>query len=175
MQVSAAIRIIESRIEGTVEDIETSREVVEGEAFRDDNVRVTSLVNQHFRIAADTEMGRLNKSLGFAFEFGDQRIVFTGDTGPFGRLVEFTRGADILVAEMASYADRAGVPPHIVPHMDHEHLSPTEVGRLAERAGVRVLILSHIGSVGEADVAEIRRNFSGEVIVGQDMATFVLN
>lgn len=175
MNVSASIRIVENRISGTVEDFVSSQEVTEGEVYRDDNVRVTALVNQHFRIAADTEMGRANKSLGFAFEFGDRRVVFTGDTGPFGRLVEFAQGADVLVAEMASYADRAQVPPHIVPHMDYEHLSPTEVGRLAQRAGVEVLVLSHIGFVGEADIAEIRRNFSGELVVGEDMATFVLN
>lgn len=175
MNVSASIRIVENRMQGSVADFVSSREVVEGEVYRDDNVRVTAIVNQHFRIAADTEMGRANKSLGFAFSFGDHRIVFSGDTGPFERLVEFAQGADILVAEMASYTDREQVPPHILPHMDHEHLSPTEVGRLAERAGVRILVLSHIGVVGAADLDEIRRNFSGELVVGEDMSTVVLN
>ncbi|WP_120076084.1 MBL fold metallo-hydrolase [Aurantiacibacter odishensis] len=175
MDLSAEIRIVENRITATVEDHVKSQEIAPGEIYRDDRVIVTALENHHYRFAAETDVGRSNSSLAFAFEMADQRIVFTGDTGPFDELADFARGADILVAEMASYADRNSVPDFVIPHMDREHLSPTEAGRLAAAAGVETLILSHIGVVGEDDIAEIKRHFSGRVIAGEDLMTFPLD
>ena len=175
MDLSAQIRIIENRMTATVADHVRSQEVAPGEIYRDERVTVTASENHHYRFAAETDAGRANSSLAFAFETANQRIVFTGDTGPFEELADFARGADILVAEMASLADRAHVPPHVIPHMEREHLSPTEAGRLAAAAGVKTLILSHIGIVGKDDITEIKRHFSGRVIAGEDLMTFPLD
>ena len=175
MDLSAQIRIVEIRMTATVEDHVRSREITPGEVYRDERVTVTALENHHYRFAAETDAGRANSSLAFAFQTANQRIVFTGDTGPFDELADFARGADILVAEMASFADRTEVPDFVIPHMEREHLSPTEAGRLAAAAGVKTLILSHIGIVGEDDIAEIKRHFSGRVIAGEDLMTFPLD
>jgi ribonuclease BN (tRNA processing enzyme) len=64
------------------------------------------------------------------------------------------------------------VPPDVLAHMLEEHLTATEVGKLAAEAQVGTLVLSHIRHVSEEDVAEIRRHFDGEVIVGSDLDTF---
>ena len=175
MDLSAQIRIVENRMTRTVEGYVQSREIGPGEVYRDERVTVTALENHHYRFAAETDAGRANTSLAFAFQTANQRIVFTGDTGPFDELANFTRGADILVAEMASLADRAQVPPHVIPHMEKEHLSPAEAGRLAAAAGAKTLILSHIGIVGEDDITEIKRHFSGRVVSGEDLMTFPLD
>lgn len=172
--VSAKIRIVENRIPTKLEDFVASREFTGGEIYRDANVVVTALENQHFRLAADSDMAKENKSYTLAFAFDGMRVVFTGDTGPFHGLTEFTRGADVLVAEMASYTDVQMVPEIIRPHMEHEHLSPTAVGQLAHRAGVKVLVLSHIGIVTEEDMAAVRKEFSGQIVLGSDLMTIPL-
>jgi ribonuclease BN (tRNA processing enzyme) len=56
--------------------------------------------------------------------------------------------------------------------MDVEHLSPAQVGDLAAQAGVGKLVLSHVGKVSEADLAQVRAHYSGPVVLGQDLQTF---
>jgi ribonuclease BN (tRNA processing enzyme) len=53
--------------------------------------------------------------------------------------------------------------------MDVEHLSPAQVGDLATKAGVRKLVLSHVGKVSEEDLAQVRAHYSGPVVLGQDL------
>lgn len=64
------------------------------------------------------------------------------------------------------------MPPQIVQHMLAEHLTPPELGKLARDAGVKTLVLSHIGAVGKSDVVEIRKVFSGRIVVGRDLLIF---
>jgi ribonuclease BN (tRNA processing enzyme) len=47
-----------------------------------------------------------HKSYSFRFETPSRVIVFTSDTGPFTGLVEFAKGADLLVAEANSIEQR---------------------------------------------------------------------
>lgn len=53
--------------------------------------------------------------------------------------------------------------------MHAEHLSPTQVGRLAAAAAVRTVVLSHYTEASAEDLAAIRREFAGEVIAGTDL------
>lgn len=168
LQVSANIRIVENRLPLTPAQFLTASEYGQNPVYADDRVKVTSIVNRHFRFAPDSPTA-VNKSYSLRFETAGKVIVFTGDTGPDPRVDALAQGADVLIAEMASYTDRTLVPPMILKHMDEEHLSPTEVGKLAARAGVKKLVLSHIGVVGDADLAEIKRHYSGPVVLGTDL------
>ena len=73
---------------------------------------------------------------------------------------------------MASPADQKNLPPRLQSHVEQEHLSPAAVGEMAERAGVRTLLLSHLKSVTPNDLAEIRRHFRGNVVAGEDLQRF---
>lgn len=173
LQVSANMRIVENRLPLTPDQFLTAREFGPNPVYADDHVKVTAGDNHHFRFGADSPAAT-NRSYGLRFEAGGKVIVFTGDTGPDARVDALAKGADVLIAEMASYKDRTMVPPQIVKHMDEEHLSPTEVGKLAARAGVKKLVLSHIGIVGNDDMAEIKRHYSGEVVLGTDLAKIAI-
>lgn len=165
---SAEIRMNEGRFPQPPGTFLGAVEYGEGTIYQDDRVKVTAVENTHFNFPENSPAAR-NKSYSLKFETGGKVIVFTGDTGPSKAVEDLARGADVLVAEMVSAADRAAVPPSVLKHMDQEHLSPTEVGKMAQRAGVATLVLSHIGVVAEADIAEVHRNFSGRIIVGRDM------
>ena len=169
LQVSANIRMVENRLPLTPDQFLQATEFTQNPVFQDDRVTVTAVENHHFRFGPESPAAA-NKSYSLRFETGGKVIVFTGDTGPDPRVEELARGADVLFAEMVSAADRLVVPPQVLRHMDEEHLSPTAVGQLATRAGVKKLVLTHIGDVSEADIAEVRRNYFGELIVGTDLA-----
>ncbi|MXO73317.1 MBL fold metallo-hydrolase [Alteraurantiacibacter buctensis] len=173
LQVSANIRMVENRLPLTPDQFLHATQFTQNPVYQDDRVTVTAIENHHFRFGPESPAAT-NKSYSLRFETGGRVIVFTGDTGPDPRVDELARGADIMFAEMVSAADRLAVPPQVLRHMDEEHLSPTEVGLLATRAGVRKLVLTHIGDVSEEDIAEVRRNYSGELVVGTDLAEIAL-
>lgn len=173
MGLSARIRTAEQGFKKTPEEFVVAHEYVAGKIFDDGNVRVTALSNSHYDFKPGIP-AEINKSYSLRFEAKGRSIVFTGDTGPSAALAEFAKGADVLVSEMASHADRESVPPFVRAHMDREHLSPIEVGKLAAAAGVKTLILTHIGVTGQSDVDEIRSVFSGKIILGTDMMNVAL-
>lgn len=170
MAISARIRGAEGGAMRPVTTFLSARDVQAGPIFKDDAVTVTAITNTHYELV-DKAAAPDAQSLSYRFTFGGKSVVFTGDTGPSPQLAMFAKGADVLVAEMVTPADRAAVPPQVQQHMDLEHLSPAQVGDLARQAGVAKLVLSHVGKVSEQDLAEVRAHYSGPVVLGQDLQT----
>ncbi|MEE2032888.1 cyclic nucleotide-degrading phosphodiesterase [Rhodococcus chondri] len=85
-------------------------------------------------------------------------LVYTGDTGMCDSVVELARGADVLLSE-ASWTHAPGRRPEGV------HLSGTEAGQIAARAGVGELLLTHIPpwTSREDVIAEAKEQYSGPV------------
>jgi ribonuclease BN (tRNA processing enzyme) len=144
----------------------TARDVEPGLIYQDENVKVTAFENAHYHFPEGSLAAR-NRSYAYRFETPHKVIVFTGDTGEQPALAKFAEGADILVSEIVTNPDPTDF------HMSHEHLPPTQVGQLARDAKVKMLVLSHIVfGVTEADLAEIRKWYSGPVVLGADLQTF---
>jgi ribonuclease BN (tRNA processing enzyme) len=147
------------------------RDVQPGLVYADDTVRVTALENTHFQFAPGSRASP-NKSYAYRFQTPHKVVVFTGDTGAQPALAKFAEGADILVSEMVSPAVLKNVTEANRFHMVHEHLSPTEVGQLARDAKVKMLVLSHLVGAAPEDLAEIRKWYPGQVVLGEDLQTF---
>lgn len=173
MAPSARIRTAEQGLKRTVEEFTIGHEYSAGKIFDDGTVSILAMANSHFDLPAESPAAA-NRSYSLRFNAGGRSIVFTGDTGPSAALADFAKGADIMVSEMATHADREAVPPFVRAHMDREHLSPLEVGKLASAAGVKTLVLTHIGVTDQSDVDEIRTVFSGKIVVGSDMTRIAL-
>ncbi|MCK9897350.1 MBL fold metallo-hydrolase [Frankia sp. AgB32] len=104
---------------------------------------------------------------GIRIEAPTGSLGFTGDTGYNENLVTLARDADILLAE-ASLREPD--------HTNHGHLSGTEVGRVASRAGVRELVLTHFTAPEpawkQARQADAATEFSGPIHIGEPGMTF---
>ena len=72
-----------------------------------------------------------------------QVLIYTGDTGYFAELVDFSKYADILLADVYFFKDKAKMP---------NHLSSVEAGEIAAQANVKKLILTHLPQVGDLQV-----------------------
>ncbi|TDU88196.1 ribonuclease BN (tRNA processing enzyme) [Kribbella voronezhensis] len=100
-------------------------------------------------------------------EHGNKALVFTGDTGPNDALIEFARGADLLLSEAALKDDDPNNPVDL-------HLTPADAGEHAKRAGVKRLVITHVppwfNRLVQAEGA--RRTFPGEVLVATPNAVF---
>jgi ribonuclease BN (tRNA processing enzyme) len=84
-------------------------------------------------------------------------LVSSGDTGVCESVAELAVGADMFLCE-ASWTHAPERPKHL-------HLSGTEAGQLAKRAGVGELLLTHIPpwTSREDVIAEARAEFDGPV------------
>lgn len=98
------------------------------------------------------------ESFGIRVRTADGAILaYSGDTAMCDDVVELARDADVFLCE-ASWEHNAANPPGL-------HLSGREAGEIAERAGVKRLLLTHIPpwTSREAVLAEARAAFSGPV------------
>lgn len=93
---------------------------------------------------------------------GGGRIVYGADCRPNDELVDFARGADLLIAESTlPRPERTGI---------RGHLTPAEAGEHAEKAGVRELMLTHISDELDPEWAraEAQSTYSGPVRVASE-------
>jgi ribonuclease BN (tRNA processing enzyme) len=138
------------------------------EVMRDERVRVTAVLVEHPPVFP---------SFAFRFDTADGSVVFSGDTAPCRNVERLARGADVLVHEVMDLATLklGGLKPAQLRHMEISHTDATELGPLAERAGVKTLVLSHlvpgaINLVSDATWhAKVQRGYSGRVVVGRDL------
>ncbi|WP_295644208.1 MBL fold metallo-hydrolase [uncultured Corynebacterium sp.] len=87
-------------------------------------------------------------------------LVYTGDTAYTENLTHLAEGADVLLCE-ATWCDREfGMPQGM-------HMCGQDAGKIAEKAGVGTLILTHIPPWGddESAITAAKRHFTGPVEV----------
>ncbi|MGH3747903.1 MAG: MBL fold metallo-hydrolase [Micromonosporaceae bacterium] len=86
-------------------------------------------------------------------------FVYTSDTGLTDELIDFSRGAALLLAE-ATYPTEEGRD-----FTAHGHMGGAEAGRLAREAGVDHLVVTHLSDFSQAAETEghVRKHFDGRV------------
>lgn len=81
---------------------------------------------------------------GFRVEAAGKVIAFSGDTKPCEAMVQLGRGADLLIHE-CTFPEEALEFRRRTNIGTYAHTSPTELGKLATRAGVKSLVATHFG------------------------------
>ena len=171
-----------------------SRDVGTGVVYQDANVKVKAVENTHFHFLPGSPAFGKYKSYSYRFETPDRVVVFSGDTGPSDALTEFAKGADLLVTEVtypsveearAQQIQRgqwARMQPEqqesFLRHMAEEHITPEEVGKMAARAGVKTVVLTHLPATSDPNddyarfVVAVNKSFTGRVVVARDLMEF---
>jgi ribonuclease Z len=144
--------------EGAKIDVHEIREGVVYEA--PGKVKVTAFLVDHRPV---------EPAFGYRFDDGKHSIVITGDMRPNPNLIRFAAGADILVHEAyVGGGSSSGAGWSIRDY----HSSAREAGEAAEKAKVKILVLTHLipASATEQDfLKEAKSAFSGKIIVGRDL------
>lgn len=161
----------------------------DGLVYQDDLIRVTAAENTHYHNLPGTAAYLAgDKSFSYRFDTPARSVVFTGDTGPCAAVTRLAQGADVLVSEVISekfveqltraIPGQAKKREALAFHMLNEHLIPEEIGKMAEKAHVGAVILTHIvpGLDSETDAtaytAGVRKYYSGPVIAGRDLLEY---
>jgi ribonuclease Z len=121
---------------------------LEGQAVvvEDGGLKITAFLVDHRPVAP---------ALGYRFDYGGRSVVVSGDTAAYPPLAAVARGADVLVHEaqanhllaiVQGVAARAGRPRQakILADIPDYHTTPVEAARLANEAGVRLLVFTHL-------------------------------
>jgi ribonuclease BN (tRNA processing enzyme) len=143
-----------------------------GDVMSDDNVKVTSTLVDHPPVVP---------AFAYRFDARDRSIVISGDTSRSDNLVKLAKGADVLVhsAMYPAAIDRlaarlpnaAALKASILAHQT----SVEDAGRVAQAAGVKTLVLSHLVPPDDPEVTErmwidaAQIHFRGAVILGKDL------
>jgi ribonuclease BN (tRNA processing enzyme) len=143
-----------------------------GLVLKDDNVRVTAALVDHPPVVP---------AFAFRFDAADRSIVISGDTARSEAVVKLAANADVLVHSavylpaidrmVARVPNAARLKESIVAHQT----SVEDAGRVAQSAGVKTLVLSHLVPADDPEVTDAmwieaaRAHFRGDVVVGRDL------
>ena len=143
-----------------------------GPVMQDDNVKVTAALVHHPPVVP---------AFAYRFDAVDRSIVISGDTAPSDNLIKLAQGVDVLVHEalyvpgldrlVARVPNAATLKQSIMSH----HTTAEDAGRVAQAAGVKMLVLSHLVPPDDQAIADqmwidaARVHFRGPVIVGKDL------
>jgi ribonuclease BN (tRNA processing enzyme) len=143
-----------------------------GLVMQNEKVKVTSCLVRHPPI---------KQAYAYRFDAKDRSVVVSGDTAYAPELADFAKGADVLVHEVMylpgveALIKRLPNAKRLREHLIAAHTLPEDVGRIAERAGVNTLVLSHFvpgddPSITDEQWAEgARKHFKGRIVVGKDL------
>jgi ribonuclease BN (tRNA processing enzyme) len=100
-------------------------------------------------------------AIGYRFEDKEKAFVYSGDTDYCEEIIELSRDADVLLIE-CSFPDHLKVP---------GHLTPALAGKIASRAGVDKVILTHLyPPCDEEDILNAcLERYDGQVIIAKDL------
>lgn len=105
--------------------------------------------------AIEVQHAPVQPAYAYRFDYKGRSVVITGDTREHAPLIAASRGADVMLSEalarpmirtLEQSAADAGRPrvAAIMHDVQDYHVSPTEAARIANAAGVRLLVLYHL-------------------------------
>jgi ribonuclease BN (tRNA processing enzyme) len=191
VNVNAQIRISDGTKTIPATKLFTGKDTDEGQIFQDANIKVTAVENTHFHFPPGTPGYGKYRSYAYRFDAGDRSIVFTGDTGPSDAIVQLAAGADLLISEVTNPVDeytaeeiKAGrwqqrnseEQKNLIRHHIEEHLLPDDLGKMAARANVKTVVMTHLQPSPNNDYSrymeEVKKHYSGQVLVAKDLMEF---
>ncbi|MEJ8567805.1 MBL fold metallo-hydrolase [Elongatibacter sediminis] len=116
-----------------------------GTVLETDSFKVTAISSPHYPYDAE--------SLAYRVDSRHGSVVISGDTGPSEQMVELARGADILIHELTKpdpgmlSGGKFASKEFQKPDKDRPqtgHTAPSELGDMATRAGVKMLVGYHV-------------------------------
>ena len=147
----------------------TVHEIDPGVVYDSGGVRVTAFLVNH---------GEWHEAYGYRFDTPGRTIVLSGDTRPSDELVRMATGVDVLIHEAQSSDSTVHRPNRSdaewAAYVAAYHTTALQLGELAARAHPGLLIVYHNGrrAPGDQILADIRRSYSGPVVLAADLQRF---
>ena len=149
--------------------------------YENDGIKITAFNVNHYPVSP---------SVGYVIEYNNKKVVISGDTKANDLVFEMAKNADLLIHEVIlnslldetiKVLDKKLMVrnSHIINDIQDYHTPPNEIVRLANKAGIKTLILHHL--IPAPDNIVIKKiyeketkNFNGKIHVANDGDKFVV-
>ncbi|MFC2053411.1 MBL fold metallo-hydrolase [Chloroflexota bacterium] len=143
-----------------------AHEIREGIVYEDVYVKVEAFLVKH---------GTWPNAYGYRFTTPDKVIVISGDTAPCENIIQYSRGADILIHEV--YFKKAFDEQDEFWKRYHSinHTSTYDLAEIASETRPGLLVLYHTlfwGGSEQEILEEIAQGYDGKVVVGADLQVY---
>ena len=141
-------------------------EIIEGVVYEEDGVLIEAFNVPH---------GDIRPAFGYKITTPDKSIVISGDTSYSEKLLEMSRGVDILIHEVISDKGLSTRSEFWQKYHRAAHTTTTKLAKLASLAKPKKLVLYHAlfyGSTEEELLEEVRSQYDGEVVLANDLDIF---
>lgn len=141
--------------------------------YERDGVKVTPFVVDHGE--------DIHPAVGYKIQYKGRSVVISGDTRLSKEVVEQSRGADVLIHEVAAIDLGLLKSSPSFQRIFGHHTSPEEAGTVFMEAKPKLAVYSHIARYGDAKtpppndaeiVQQTRKSYAGPLVVGADLMQF---
>lgn len=146
-------------------------DIEQGVVYERGGVKVTAFTVDH---------GPVKPAFGYRVDYAGHAVVLSGDTRASENLVEFARGADVLVHEVLDVEAYKKSNTHFTPEQMKKviahHTTPEEAGSVFSKVKPKLAVYSHIVPPDVPDVVEhTRTSYAGPLEVGEDRMTLEIS
>ncbi len=144
-------------------------EISDGIIFEENGLTVEAFTVPH---------GTIKPAFGYKIVTEDMSIVISGDTAKSEIIPQKAKGVDLLFHEVISDVGFARLSPFWQRYHTSAHTLASDVGRIAQLAQPKKLVLYHglyYGVDEETVVEDARRYFDGEVLLAGDLDRFTVD
>ena len=145
--------------------IVNTHEIVEGRIYQDDIIEVEAFHVNHGSLEA----------YGFKFMTPDKTYVISGDTSPSQRLIDVSKGCDVLIHEVYSAIGLESRPEAWQKYHSAVHTSSYELAGIANQVKPSILVMYHQLLWGRTEkdlLSEVSERYSGNVVSGHDLDVY---
>lgn len=141
-----------------------AQEFTEGVVYDDNGVRVIAFAVDH---------GRVKPAYGFRINYRGRSVVLSGDTRFNDNVIQFARGADLLVHEVVLMTDEFMNNAKAARIIAGNHTTAEEAGTVFDLARPKLAVYSHIIEFGGPRLQDLiddtRKAYDGRFEVGEDL------
>ena len=144
-------------------------EIEEGKILDRDGMQISAFLVEHDPV---------KPAFGYRFDGEGRSLVISGDTRPCENLMKWSHGVDVLIHECCEMARTSWTLGCGWPTVEEKirdlasyHTQPDEIGRVAEGARPKRLVMTHLmpGSEPGELKGAAEKYFRGPVVVGDDL------
>ena len=167
------IRIADEKLPPDGIAIDTTEFSEDGVILDEDGVRVSAFAVDHGEL--------IKPAYGYRVDYQGHAVVMSGDTRFDENLIRAARGTDLLIHEVAAAQDELVASDEKFGLILAHHTTPEEAGIVFERVAPGLAVYSHLTLLAgpgipevtlEELVARTRTNYSGKLLVGEDLMSF---
>jgi ribonuclease Z len=149
-----------------------AQDIKEGVVYEKNGVKITAFEVDHFP-------GRdIEPCLGYRIDYAGRSVVLSGDTRFSENLISFSKGADVLIHEVAAAKEELIKTSVATQRIIDHHTSPEEAGKVFSRVKPKLAVYTHFVMVSsdtisaptvEDIITMTRKTYSGPLEAGEDL------